>query len=73
MGCARGGGVSSAGVVPLRNIPDVNGLVGRRDSATESPRSSGQRPPQYPSACSGLPGLDQNFHDVTIVDMGDLP
>ena len=28
--------VSSAGVVPLRNLPDVMGLVGRRDNATES-------------------------------------
>ena len=28
--------VSSAGAVPLRNVPDVFGLVGRRDSATES-------------------------------------
>ena len=28
--------VSSAGVVPLRNVPDVIGLVGRRESAVES-------------------------------------
>ena len=28
--------VCSAGVVPLRNMPDVIGLVGRRDNATES-------------------------------------
>ena len=28
--------VSSAGVVPLHNIPDVIGLVGRRESAVES-------------------------------------
>ena len=41
MGCSRGGGgVSSAGVVPLHNVPDVIGLVGRRESAVES-RSSG--------------------------------
>ena len=34
--------VSSAGVVPLRNIPDVIGLVGRRDSVTESRILQGQ-------------------------------
>ena len=28
--------VSSAGVVPLRNVPDVIELVGRRESAVES-------------------------------------
>ena len=28
--------VSSAGVVPLCNVPDVIGLVGRRESAVES-------------------------------------
>ena len=28
--------ISSAGVVPLRNVPDVIGLVGRRESAVES-------------------------------------
>ena len=28
--------VSSAGAVPLHNVPDVFGMVGRRDSATES-------------------------------------
>ena len=28
--------ISSAGAVPLQNVPDVFGLVGRRDSATES-------------------------------------
>ena len=28
--------VSSEGVVPIRNIPDVIGLVGRREGAAES-------------------------------------
>ena len=28
--------ISSKGVVPLRNIPDVIGLVGRREGAAES-------------------------------------
>ena len=30
------GDVSSAGVVPLSNVPDVIGLVGRREGAAES-------------------------------------
>ena len=28
--------ISSVGAVPLRNVPDAFGLVGHRDSATES-------------------------------------
>ena len=28
--------VSSVGVVPLRNVPDVIGLVGRREGAAEN-------------------------------------
>ena len=52
--------VSSEGVVPLRNIPDVIGLVGRREGAAENPGS-------------GLSGVDQNFHDVTIVNMEEVP
>ena len=36
--------VSSAGVVPLRNLPDVIGLVGRRDNATESRLLQGRYP-----------------------------
>ena len=36
--------VSSAGVVPLRNLPDAIGLVGRRDNATESHLLRGRDP-----------------------------
>ena len=28
--------LSSTGTVPLRNVPDAFGMIGRRDSATES-------------------------------------
>ena len=65
--------VSSAHVVPMCGVPDVIGLVGRRDNAVES------RVLQGMDACSirvlvpDCRGLDQNFHDATIVDMGDLP
>ena len=58
--------VSSSGVTPLRNLPDVIGLVGRRDNATEIRILQGRDP-------RSIRVLDQNFHDVTIVDMGDLP
>ena len=65
--------IQSEGVVPLRSIPDVIGLAGRRSDAAESRilRSRDIR-----SACVLVPdprGLDQNFHDVAIVDMGDVP
>ena len=37
MGCSEAVvDISSAGVVPLRHIPDVIGLVGRREGAAES-------------------------------------
>ena len=65
--------VSSAGVVPLRNVPDVIGLVGRRDSATESRVLQGRDARSIRVLVPDCQGLDQNFHDVTIVDMGELP
>ena len=65
--------VSSAGVVPLRNMPDVIGLVGRGDNATESRVLQGRDPRSIWVLVPDCRGLDQNFHDVTIVDMGDLP
>ena len=48
--------VSSAGVVPLHNVPDVIGLVGRRESAAESCVLPGRRRRQCESARSGLLG-----------------
>ena len=36
--------LSSAGVVPLRDMPDAIGLVGRRDNATESRILQGRDP-----------------------------
>ena len=65
--------VSSAGMVPLHNMPDVIGLVGRRDNATESHVLQGRDPHSIRVLVPECQGLDQNFHDVTIVDMGDLP
>ena len=65
--------VSSAGVVPLRNLPDVIGLVGRRNNVTEGRLLQGRDPRSIRVLVPDGRGLDQNFHDVTIVDMGDLP
>ena len=65
--------VSSDGVVPLRNVPDVIGLVGRRESAVESRVLQGRDACSVRVLVPDYRGLDQNFHDVTIVDMGDLP
>ena len=60
-------------MVPLRDLPDVIGLVGRRDNATESRILQGRDPRSIWVLVPDCRGLDQNFHDVTIVDIGDLP
>ena len=65
--------LSSTGTVPLRNVPKVFGMSGRRDSATESQILQGRDDRSVRVLVPNCRGLDQNFHDVTIVDMGDLP
>ena len=64
--------VSSAHVVPMRGVPDVIGLVGRRDSAVESRVLQGRDTRSIRVLVPDCWGFYQNFHDVTIVDMGDL-
>ena len=63
--------ISSDGVVPLRHIPDVIGLVGRREGAAESRVLQGRD--IHSVRVLDCRDVDQNFHDVTIVDMGDVP
>ena len=46
--------LSSASAVPLRNVPDVFRMIGRRDSATESRVLKGGTPVAF-GAYSGLP------------------
>ena len=53
--------VSSAGVVPLRNVPDVIGLVGRRESAVESHVLQGRDARSMRVLDPDCRGLDQNF------------
>ena len=65
--------LSSAGTVPLRNVSDVFGMICRRDSATESRILQGRDARSIRVLVPDFRGLDQNFHDVTVVDMGDLP
>ena len=61
--------VSSEGVVPLRNIPDVIGLVGRREGAAESrvlQSEAGLAHCERPGPGSGLSGsepeLSRHYH-----------
>ena len=60
-------------MTPLRNLPDFIGLVGRRDNAAESRILQGRDPRSIRVLVPDCRGLDQDFYDVTIVDMGDLP
>ena len=61
------------GVVDLRSIPDVIGLAGRRLGDAECRVLQGRYVRSVRILVPDLRGLEQNFHDVTIVDMGDLP
>ena len=65
--------VSSVGVVPLHDLPDGMGLVGRQKDATESRILQGRDPRSIWVLVPDCRGFDQNFYDVTIVDMGNLP
>ena len=59
--------VSSAGVVPLRGLPDDMGLVGRQKDATESRILQGRDPRSIRVLVPDGRGFDQKFHDVKIV------
>ena len=61
--------IRSEGVVPF---PDVIGLAGRRADAVECRILQGRDIRSVRVLVPDLQGLDQNFHDVTIVDMGDV-
>ena len=65
--------IHSEGVVPLGSIQDVVGMVGRRPDAAESHILQGRDVRSIHVLVPDSRGLDQNFHDVTIVDMGDVP
>ena len=65
--------ISSQGAVPLRNVPDVIGLVCRREGAAESRVLQGRDIRSVRVLVPDCRGVDQHFHDVTIVDMGEVP
>ena len=65
--------IHSEGVVPLRSMLDVIGLAGRRSDAAECRILQGRDVRSVRVLVPDPRGLDQNFHDVTIVDMGDVP
>ena len=58
---------------PLRNVPDVIGLVGRREGAAESRVLQGRDVRSVRVLVPDCRGVDQNYHDVMIVDMGEVP
>ena len=65
--------IHSDGVVPLRSIPDVIGLAGRQSDAAECRILQGRDVCSVRVLVPDPQGLDQIFHDVTIVDMGVVP
>ena len=62
--------VSLPHVVPMRSVPDVIGQAARPDSAVESRVLQGRDARSIRVLIQDYRGLDQNFHNVTIVDMG---
>ena len=63
--------INSAEVVTLGSIPDKVGLFGRRKDAAVSRILQGRDSCSVRFLVPGARGLDQNFYDVTIVDMDD--
>ena len=61
--------LSAKGTVPLRDVQDVFGLCGRREGATESRIQQGRDARSVRVLVPDRRGLEQNFHDVTVVDM----
>ena len=55
------------------SIPEVIGLTGRRSDAVECRILQGRDVRSVRVLVPDPRGLDQHFHDVTIVDMGDVP
>ena len=65
--------INSDGVVPLGSVPDVVGLFSRRPDTAASRILQGWDSRSIRFLVPDSRGLDQNFHDVTIVDMGVVP
>ena len=63
--------INSAEVVTLGSFPDKVGLFGRRKDASVSRILQGRDSRSVRFLAPDARGLDQNFHDVTIVDVDD--
>ena len=60
-------------LMDLETVPDVIGLTGRRPEAAVCRILQGRDVRSVRVLVPDSRGLERNFHDVTIVDMGDLP
>ena len=69
--------LSAKGTVPLHDVQDAFGmcalLCGRRKGATESRILQGRDACSVRVLVPDCRGLEWNFHDVTVMDTGDLP
>ena len=60
-------------LMDLEIVPDVFGLTDRRPEAAVCRILQGRDVRSVRDLVPDSRGLERNFHDVTIVDMGDLP
>ena len=65
--------INSVGVVPLGSVPDKVGLFGHQKEAAASRILQGRDGRSIWLLVPDARGIDQHFHDVTIVDMGATP
>ena len=65
--------LAAKGTVPLRNVQDVFGMCGRRKGATESHILQGRDARSVWVLVPDCRCPENNFHDITVVDMGELP
>ena len=63
--------INSADVVTLGSVRDKVGLFGRRKDAAASRVQQGRDSRSMRFLVPSVRGVDQNFHDMTIVDMDD--
>ena len=65
--------LDSDGLLDLDMVPDVIGLSGRRPEAAVCRILQGRDVRSVRALVPDPRGLEQNFHNVTIVDLGELP
>ena len=64
--------LSAKGTVLLRDVQDVFGMCGRRKCATESRILQGRDARSVRVLVPDCRGLEKNFHDIAVVDIGGL-